>query len=73
MVITPDYQIRFANTVLEANSVYFIDLNWNYIIGSSSALQPTGISWYDSSTNVDTVKYDFNYVCTFVPNDPQLN
>lgn len=73
MVITPDYQIRFANSVLEANSVYFIDINWNYIIGASSTLQPTGISWYDSSTNVDTVKYDFNYVCTFVPNDPQLN
>ena len=74
MVITPDYQIRFANTILEANSVYFIDLNWNYIIGgTSSTRKPTGISWYDSSEDMDTVKYDFNYVCTFVPNDPQLN
>ena len=72
MVITPDYQIKFANFTLEANSVYFIDLEWSHIIGPSTQLHPTGISWYDS-TDIDTVKYSFSYVCSFVPNDPQLN
>lgn len=72
MIITPDYSIRFANTVLNPNSVYFVDLNWNYIIGGNVAFQPTGISWYSTSA-IDTTKYDFTYTCAFAPNDPQLN
>ena len=71
MIITPDYQIKFNNYTLDANSVYFIDLEW-YYIKNPTPLTPSGISWYDS-TDFDDAKYNFSYICSFAPNDPQLN
>lgn len=75
MIITPDYDVRFANAILNANSVYFVDLNWGYLAGwtGGTAVEPTGISWYSSTSSGDSVKYDFEYKITFMPNDPQLN
>ena len=83
MVITPDHQINFATYTLNANAVYFIDIlgqymfgqrdvQGNYVFGQQGLLYPAGVSWYDS-TDLDDVKYNFSYVCSFVPNDPQLN
>ena len=73
MVITPDYNIRFANSMLTANSVYFVDLKWGVAVGES-VVETVGTSWYASnSEEPDSVKYDFDYKITFMPNDPQLN
>ena len=74
MVITPDYDINFANSILRSNSVYFVDLAWGLLAGWSggNAVEPTGTSWY-SSTSTDSTKYNFEYKITFMPNDPQLN
>ena len=75
MVITPDYDIHFANYMLTANSVYFVDLKWRLIPGGTgeTMVAPMGISWYADNSGNDWVKYDFNYKVTFMPNDPQLN
>ena len=73
MVITPDYDIRFANSLLTANSVYFVDLKWGVFVGGT-IIETVGISWYaGNSEEPDSVKYDFDYKITFMPNDPQLN
>lgn len=73
MVITPDYDIRFANSMLTANSVYFVDLKWCIFVGET-IVETIGISWYASDSEPgDSVKYDFDYKITFMPNDPQLN
>ena len=73
MVITPDYDIRFANSMLTANSVYFVDLKWGVAVGEA-VVETVGTSWYVSnSEEPDSVKYDFDYKITFMPNDPQLN
>ena len=75
MVITPDYDIHFADTILTANSVYFVDLKWRLIPEGTgeTMVMPIGISWYADNSGEDWVKYDFNYKATFMPNDPQLN
>lgn len=74
MVITPDYDTYFTNSLLTANSVYFVDLNRITFAGriQENPLVSTGISWY-ASEGEDWAKYDFNYKITFMPNDPQLN
>ena len=73
MVITPDYDIHFANSMLTANSVYFVDLKWGVAMGDT-IVETVGTSWYASdSEERDSVKYDFDYKITFMPNDPQLN
>ena len=73
MVITPDYDIRFANSLLTANSVYFVDLKWCVAVGDA-VVETVGTSWYVSNSEErDSVKYDFDYKITFMPNDPQLN
>ena len=73
MVITPDYDIHFANSMLSANSVYFVDLKWGVVVGDA-VVETVGTSWYASnSEEKDSVKYDFDYKVTFMPNDPQLN
>lgn len=73
MVITPDYDIHFANSLLTANSVYFVDLKWGVVVGDV-IVETVGIAWYASdSGELDSVKYDFDYKITFMPNDPQLN
>lgn len=75
MVITPDYDTRFANSVLTANSVYFVDLKWGVYmnIGGGTIVRTTGIGWYASNSEEDSAKYDFDYKITFMVNDPQLN
>ena len=73
MVITPDYDIHFANSMLSANSVYFVDLKWGVVVGDA-VVETVGTSWYASNSEErDSVKYDFDYKVTFMPNDPQLN
>ena len=73
MVITPDYATPFANYMLSANAVYFVDLNWGIAVGDK-IMETIGTSWYASnSEDPDSVKYDFDYKITFMPNDPQLN
>ena len=73
MVITPDYDIRFANSILSPNSVYFVDLKWGVAMGDT-IVETVGTSWYASDSEPgDSVKYDFDYKITFMPNDPQLN
>ena len=74
MVITPDYDTYFTNSLLTANSVYFVDLNRITFAGQiqENPLVSTGIIWY-ASEGEDWAKYDFNYKITFMPNDPQLN
>ena len=73
MVITPDYDIHFANSMLSANSVYFVDLKWGVVVGDA-IVETVGTCWYASnSAERDSVKYDFDYKVTFMPNDPQLN
>ena len=73
MVITPDYDIRFANSILSPNSVYFVDLKWGVAMGDK-IVETVGTSWYASDSEPgDSVKYDFDYKITFMPNDPQLN
>ena len=73
MVITPDYAIRFANSILSANSVYFVDLKWGVVVGDA-VVETVGTCWYASNSEErDSVKYDFDYKVTFMPNDPQLN
>ena len=74
MVITPDYDTYFTNSLLTANSVYFVDLNRTTFAGQiqENPLVTTGISWY-ASVGEDWAKYDFSYKITFMPNDPQLN
>ena len=75
MVITPDYDIRFANSMLTANSVYFVDLKWGFLPEGTgeTMVMPIGISWYADNSGEDWTKYDFNYKITFMPNDPQSN
>ena len=75
MVITPDYDTYFTNSLLTANSVYFVDLNRSTFEGriQENPLVTTGISWYTNNSVHDWTKYDFNYKITFMPNDPQLN
>ena len=75
MVITPDYDIHFANSMLTANSVYFVDLKWGFLPGGTgeTIVTPIGISWYATNSINNPAKYDFNYKVTFMPNDPQLN
>ena len=73
MVITPDYDIRFANSILSPNSVYFVDLKWGVVVGDA-VVETVGTCWYASNSEErDSVKYDFDYKVTFMPNDPQLN
>lgn len=73
MVITPDYDIHFANSMLSANSVYFVDLKWGVVVGDA-VVETVGTCWYASNSEErDSVKYDFDYKVTFMPNDPQLN
>ena len=73
MVITPDYDIHFANSMLSANSVYFVDLKWGVVVGDA-VVETVGTSWYASNSEErDSFKYDFDYKVTFMPNDPQLN
>lgn len=73
MVITPDYDIHFANSILSPNSVYFVDLKWGVAMGDT-VVETVGTSWYASNSEPgDWVKYDFDYKITFMPNDPQLN
>ena len=73
MVITPDYDIRFANSILSPNSVYFVDLKWGVVVGDA-IVETVGTCWYASNSEErDSVKYDFDYKVTFMPNDPQLN
>lgn len=75
MVITPDYDTYFANAILTANSVYFVDLQRSTFTGQiqENPLVTTGISWYAEGSGFGSVKYDFDYKITFMPNDPQLN
>ena len=75
MVITPDYDMYFTNSLLTANSVYFVDLNRSTFTGQTqeAPLVTTGISWFANNSVHDWTKYDFNYKITFMPNDPQLN
>ena len=75
MVITPDYDMYFTNSLLTANSVYFVDLNRSTFAGriQENPLVTTGISWYTNNSVHDWTKYDFNYKITFMPNDPQSN
>ena len=75
MVITPDYDTYFSNSILEANSVYFVDLQRSTFTGQiqENPLVTTGISWYATNSINNPAKYDFNYKVTFMPNDPQLN
>ena len=75
MVITPDYDTYFTNSLLTANSVYFVDLNRITFAAriQDNPLMSTGISWYANNSVRDWTKYDFHYKITFMPNDPQLN
>ena len=44
------------------------------IVLGDKIIETVGISWYASdSEEPDSVKYDFDYKITFMPNDPQLN